>query len=371
MKKVFEEAKHLLQSNGRFAIATVVETRGSTPQKPGAKLLVKEDGQGIGTLGGGCVEGDIWFAAKEMLFDKAPPQKKDYLLNEDIAAREGLVCGGTMTFYIEQISNNDSFGTFVNDIVSAYNGSEPVALATITNAKGSREFIGSKMLIRNDKSTTGTLGTNALDLHALHLAEEVMSMGRNLHIATDTGEEMFIEGYTSPPTIVLMGGGHIAKSIASLAEHLQYRLFVMDDRAEFSNKNRFPYATDTIVSSYDTGLESFPIAENTAIIIATRGHYFDDIALESALKTKAKYIGLVGSKRKTILIYKELLKKKISPETLKKVYAPVGLDIGAISPEEIAVSIMAQVVQFYMGGSGKALTMEEKRIEKFATTGTT
>ena len=112
------------------------------------------------------------------------------------------------------------------------------------------------------------------------------------------------------------------------------------------------------------------IAENTAIIIATRGHYFDDVALESALKTKAKYIGLVGSKRKTILIYKELLKKKISPETLKKVYAPIGLDIGAITPEEIAVSIMAQVVQFYMGGSGKALTMEEKRIEKFATAAT-
>lgn len=370
MKKVFEEAKHLLKSNERFAIATVVETKGSTPQKPGAKLLVKENGQGIGTLGGGCVEGDIWFAAKEMLLDKGPPQKKDYLLNEDIAAREGLVCGGTMTFYIEQLCKDDSFGTFLNDIVSAYNGSDPVALATIIDAKTSKEIIGSKMLIKNDKSTTGTLGTKKLDSYALQLSEDVISMGRNLHITTNTGEELFIEGYTSPPTVVLMGGGHIAKSVASLVEHLQYRLFVMDDREKFSNRTRFPYASDTIVSSYDSGLDSFPIAENTAIIIATRGHYFDDIALDSALKTKANYVGLVGSKRKTILIYKELLKKGIPSEILKTVYAPIGIDIGAITPEEIAISIMAQVVQFYMGGTGKSLTMEEKRIDKFATNAT-
>ena len=375
MREVIQEVVQLLEAEQPCVLATVVRTKGSTPQKPGAKLVVRKDGSGVGTLGGGCVEGDIWFAAKEIMRRKGGPEFRDYYLNEDIAARDGLVCGGTMYFFIEPLWKPDSFLPFGKAIMDAYESGQPVAVATIVRASSSRGVIGAKLLLKEGGVVSGSLGDPELDSLAMEAARKVSDLGTNQHVMTHDGVELFVEGYTTPPTVVLVGGGHVAKATYTLARLLGYRVYVVDDRREFANKERFPEAEDTVVvPDYTEGLDQVPINANTFIIVATRGHWFDDLALEAAVRTPAQYIGLLGSKRKTILIYQRLVQLGISPERLKQIYAPVGLDIGALSPEELAVSIMSEIIMFRRGGSGGSMRMDEKyfnrAIDKALTTET-
>ncbi len=375
MREVIQEVVQLLEDEQPCVLATVVRTKGSTPQKPGAKLVVRQDGSGVGTLGGGCVEGDIWFAAKEIMRRKGGPEFRDYYLNEDIATRDGLVCGGTMYFFIEPLWKPDAFLPFGKAMMDAYESGQPVAVATIVRALSNRGILGAKLLLNEDGVVSGSLGDPELDSLAMEAASKVSDLGTNQHVMTHDGVEIFIEGYTTPPTVVLVGGGHVAKATYTLARLLGYRVYVVDDRREFANKERFPEAEDTVVvPDYTEGLDQVPINANTFIIVATRGHWFDDLALEAAIRTPAKYVGLLGSKRKTILIYQRLVQLGISPERLKQVYAPVGLEIGALSPEELAVSIMSEIIMFRHGGSGGSMRMDEKyfnrAIDKALTTET-
>ena len=365
MKEVIQEALNLLGENQPCVLATVVRTKGSTPQKPGAKLLVRKDGSGVGTLGGGCVEGDIWYAAKEILRRKGGPEFRDYLLNEDIAARDGLVCGGTMYFFIETLWNPQEFLPFGEEMMDAYESGNPVALATVVKAESGRGTMGAKILLREDGSTYSSLGDAELDGMALDAARRVADMGTNEHVMTHDGVELFVEGFTTPPTLVLVGGGHVARATYDLARLLGYRIYVVDDRPQFANKERFPEAEDTIVvPDYTSGLDQIPINANTFIVVATRGHWFDDLALEAAVRTPARYVGLLGSRRKTILIYQRLVGLGVSPERLMDVHAPVGLDIGALTPEELAVSIMSEIVMCRHGGSGSPMRMDEKYFKR-------
>ena len=361
MKEVIREAVNLLGENQPCVLATVVRTRGSTPQKPGAKLLVRKDGSGVGTLGGGCVEGDIWFAAKEILRRKGGPEFRDYLLNEDIAARDGLVCGGTMYFFIEPLWEPQEFLPFGEEMMGAYESGNPVAVATVVKAESGRGRMGAKILLREDGTTYGSLGDEELDSMALEAARRVADLGTNEHIMTHYGVELFVEGFTTPPTLVLVGGGHVAKATYDLARLLGYRIYVVDDRPQFANKERFPDAEDTVVvPDYTQGLDQIPINANTFIVVATRGHWFDDLALEAAVRTPARYVGLLGSKRKTILIYQRLVGLGVPPERLKEVHAPIGLDIGALTPEELAVSLMSEIIMSRHGASGGPMGMDEK-----------
>ena len=365
MKEVIEEAVRLVQDNQPCVLATVVRTKGSTPQKPGAKLLVRKDGSGVGTLGGGCVEGDIWFAAKEILRRKGGPEYRDYLLNEDIAARDGLVCGGTMYFFIEPLWDSTEFLPVGEEMLGAYKSGTPVSVATLVNVGSGRGSMGAKIILREDGSTFGSLGDAELDNLALDAARRVADMGTNEHILTANGSEVYAEGFTTPPTLVLMGGGHVAKATYALARILGYRVYIVDDRPEFANMERFPDAEGTIVvPDYTQGLDQIPINANTFIVVATRGHWFDDLALEAAVRTPAKYVGLLGSRRKTILIYQRLVQLAVPPERLKAVHAPVGLDIGALTPEELAVSIMSEIIMFRHRASGGPMTMDEKYFDR-------
>ncbi|PKB65749.1 MAG: hypothetical protein BZY82_07305 [SAR202 cluster bacterium Io17-Chloro-G3] len=364
MEPVYREAVKQLEQGDPFVIATVVNTKGSTPQKSGAKLLIRNDGSGVGTLGGGCVEGDIWYAAKEALRRHLGPEYRDYYLNEDIAARDGLVCGGTMYFFIEPVWESQEFGPIAKEIVGAYEGNPSVALITLIKAGSQGGEVGAKLFVHMDGACEGSLGTPERDQVAVEAAQQLMDYGLCEHLLTADGSELFVEAYTSPACLVLMGGGHISKSVAPLAKTLGFRLFVLDDRREFANKERFPEAEDVVVADYATGLDRFPITPNTAIVIATRGHNFDDVALESAARSPARYVGLVGSQRKVILIYEELLKRGISMDRLRAIHSPVGLDIHARTPEEIAVSIMAEIIQVRLGGLGQTLKLPERQLKR-------
>lgn len=362
MRDVFEEAVTLSGRQEPFAIATVVRTRGSTPQKPGSKLLVRRDGSGVGTLGGGCVEGDIWFAAQEILRHDGGPEYRDYYLNEDVAARDGLVCGGTMYFFIDPFWKVDKPSGIAQEIMNAYDGGDPVALATLIKPGLGGGVIGVKFLIRGTGQLSGTLGRPELDKLAIQTANKLSEHGHCQHVVATDGTELFVEAYTSPATVLIMGGGHIGKAVAPLVDMLGFRLFVLDDRTEFANKQRFPKAEMVVVSDYAHGLDNFHVTPNTAIIIATRGHNFDGPALEAAVRSDAGYVGLVGSQRKIILLYENLLKEGVTLDQIRKVRAPVGLDIRARTPEEIAVSIMAELVQFRLGGTAQPMKLPEKQI---------
>ena len=366
MKEVIQEAVKLLEDGQPCVLATVVRTKGSTPQKSGAMLLVRQDGSGVGTLGGGCVEGDIWFAAREILRNHGGPEFKNYYLNEDIAARDGLVCGGTMYFYLEPLWAPDDFTDIGHHLLDAYEGGEPVALATVVNVPKGGANLGAKLLLRGDGSTSGTLGDPELDARAVEVAQGVAELGAIESFITGQGVEVFIEGFTTPPTLIMVGGGHVGKATADLAHTLGYRVQVVDDRPEFANGERFPNAQQTLVTSYDGWSDHLSINVNTFIVVATRGHRFDDMALESALKTRARYIGLLGSRRKTLMIYQRLLQQGTPLERLRQVRAPIGLDIGALTPEELAVSIMAEIIMARRGGKGGPMQMEQRYLERVA-----
>tara|TARA_Y100000590_G_C15681628_1_gene1000059 strand:+ start:164 stop:1300 length:1137 start_codon:yes stop_codon:yes gene_type:complete len=365
MQEVFREAIKELNSHKQVVLATVVRTKGSTPQKPGAKLLVRNDGSGVGTLGGGCVEGDIWFAAKELMKRKGTTQFRSYELNEDIAAQDGLVCGGTMYFLIDPVYTPEGYLPYVQEIENAYAGGQSVAVATLIKPLGDSDTaLGTKLLIRQDGTTDGSLGLSSLDDEAISKAKSVMLHGMNEFVKSKDGTEYFIEGYTTPPQLILCGAGHVSKAISNQAKSLGFRIFVSDDREEFANAKRFPEADIVLTGKPEVVLEKFPVNANSFIIIATRGHRFDNVALSAAANTSALYVGLLGSKRKTILIYEDLLKNGISPERVKEIRSPIGLDINARTPEEIAISILAEVLMFRLGGTGSPMKLEENHINR-------
>ena len=364
MRDVIQEAVNQLDTGKPCVLATVVRTKGSTPQKAGAMLLVREDGTAVGTLGGGCVEGDIWFAAREILRNEGGPEFKDYYLNEDIAARDGLVCGGTMYFYLEPFREPDDFSDIGHELLSAYDGGEPAALATVVRSEGDTAPLGAKLLLRSDGSIAGSIGTAELDETALEVAARVASVGANEAVTIDDKTELFVEGFTTPPTLVMVGGGHVGKATADLAHRLGYRVYIVDDRQDFANPERFPYAEETIVTPYTDWATHLDVNVNSFIVVASRGHWFDDVALESALTTRARYIGLLGSRRKTLMIYQRLLQLGIPRERLAEVRAPVGLDIGALEPEELAVSIMSEIIMARRGGKGSPMTMDDWYLER-------
>jgi xanthine dehydrogenase accessory factor len=366
MYEVFRETVRVLERGEPCVLATVTRTKGSTPQKPGAKLLVRSDGSGVGTLGGGCVEGDIWFAAKMLLREGGGAQVKDYFLNEELAARDGLVCGGTMYFLLDPLRRAEEFLTYAREIVNAYEGGVPVAVVSLTRpAPGSDATVGARLFVWENGATKGSLGNPALDAAVVKRARELMAYGKCDYLILDTGTEVFVEAYTTPPTLVLMGGGHISRALAPLAKSVGFRIYVLDDRPEFANRERFPMAEGTfVVPSYDQGLERIPINTNTFIIIATRGHKYDDAATEAAARSRAGYVGLLGSKRKSLLIFRELHRKGVPEERIREVRAPVGLNIGGRTPEEIAVSIMAEILMCRLGGDGRPMKMEDRLFAK-------
>ncbi len=367
MEQVFRAASDEITAGNDMVVATVVKTSGSTPQKPGAKLLVRADGSGVGTLGGGCVEGDIWFAASQLLKSGGAAEMRDYELNEDLAAEDGLVCGGTMYFLLDPIRKPEVAKDFTDEVVAAYEGGAPVAVASLMKVpEGSELAVGSKLLIRENGSTSGSLGDEKLDSHAMNSARKLMAMGKNDYITAESGDEYFVEAYTTPPTLVLAGGGHVSKAISSIAAGLGFRIFIIDDREEFSNPDRFPEAEQTVVSDYGSAFEKLPIGTNSFIVIATRGHRYDASATASAMRTPASYVGLLGSKRKTILIFEELFAEGFTMEEVQSVRSPIGLNISARTPEEIALSIMAEIVGFRLGGDGGTLKLDQRLIDKAA-----
>ena len=270
-----------------------------------------------------------------------------------------------MYFLIDPVYTPDEYLDFAKEIDDAYQGGSPVAMANLIKPGANNSSqIGAKLFIRLDGSTAGTIGDADLDAQAIKKARGLMDHGKNEYVQTDDGSEYFIEAYTTPPQLVLCGGGHVSNAIAPLAKKLGFLTFITDDREEFANPERFPEADIVIAKKPEDALQELPINPNTFIIVATRGHRYDNVALAAAARTPAKYVGLLGSKRKIILIYEDLIKMGVPLERIKELRAPIGLDIHARTPDEIAVSILSEILMFRLGGTGGVMKLEEWRIDR-------
>jgi xanthine dehydrogenase accessory factor len=365
MREIYARMAELEREGRRFAVATVVRTSGSTPQVVGAKLLVDDLGRLVGTLGGGCVEGDAFVEARRVI-ETNEPSLREYELTEDLAWDTGLVCGGTMWISIEpgervlRFAGRDLLG----DVLAASSGGNPVALATLMRKRGKDIVPAGKLFVEADGKGGGTLGDHALDARAREGARDALRQGTARTITLDAETELLIEPVVGKPRLIIVGGGHVGLAIAKLAVQLDYEVTVIDDRPEFANRDRFAGVHEVVNMDMARALETMPIGWNTFIVIATRGHKLDAHCVRAAVKTNARYVGLLGSKRKTILIAQMLRGEGVAEERIRAVHAPVGLDLGGRTPSEIALSVMAELSLERYGGSGRPLRLSDDLFER-------
>ena len=365
MRQIYAKMAELERERRRFAVCTVVRTVGSTPQVVGAKLLVDDLGRLTGTLGGGCVEGDAFVEAKRVI-ETGTASLREFELTEDLAWDTGLVCGGTMWIAIEpgeralRLGNRDLLG----DVLAASSGGKPVAVVTLLRKQGRDLEPSGKLFVETDGSTHGTLGER--DAQARTAALAALQKGTARTVTLDDTHELLIEPVLAKPRLVIAGGGHVGLALAKMGAMLEYDVTVIDDRPEFSERERFGPGIDVIRMDMADALRTMPIGWNTFIVIASRGHKLDAACLREAVKRDARYVGLLGSRRKTVLIAKMLRDEGVSEERIRAVHAPIGLDLGGRTPTEIALSVLSEMSMERHGGSGRPLRIDDAILDRTA-----
>jgi xanthine dehydrogenase accessory factor len=337
----------------RFVVATVVRTQGSTPQIVGARLIVDDRDERSGTLGGGCVEGDAISEARRLLAEGGSSLRA-YELTEPLAWDTGLVCGGTMWIHIEPDSALLG-GEWAGRLRAAMrNGAEgrPIALGTRLRVHGRQVTAEGHCVVEKPDRGAQSSDTSS------RLLEEAFDRGVARALPIEPGHELLVEPILARPRLIIAGGGHVALALATMARLLDYEITIVEDRDEFADPGRFP-GMEVIRGDIPETLANLHPDWNSFIVVATRGHKLDAHALRAAVGTRARYVGLLGSKRKTVLIAKMLRDEGISEERLRAVHAPIGLDLGGRTPAEIALSVLAELSQERFGGTGKPMRLAD------------
>ncbi len=335
-----------LRADGRrFAVATVVRTLGSTPQVAGAKLVLDDEDGFVGTLGGGCVEADAMIASRDVLAHGGQSLRA-YELTEDLAWNTGLVCGGTMWILAERGDEalRAEGRDVLDDLIAAAEGrTPPMAVATRLRRDGRQWRCAGRVFLDANGALVGTFGSAAADARARELAASQARHGTSRVVALDDDHELLVDAVASKPRLVVAGGGHVAQAIARQARLLEFDVTVLEDRPEFSDPARFDGAT-VVSGDVPQTLASLDYGFNSYIVIATRGHKLDADCVLAAARTTARYIGLLGSRRKTVLVRDLLRREGIGEDRIDAIHAPVGLDLGGRTPAEIALAILAEII---------------------------
>ncbi len=359
---IFREAFQRIEIGERVALATVIETRGSTPQKVSARLLVRGDGGFLGTLGGGGVEAEAIREAGLRLALREPVLR-EYALSTG-TDEWGLACGGTMTIFIEPLG--EAALGWLGPVIQSENG-EPLTLVTMV--EGAR--VGARLIVR-EASVSGTLGDAAVEKEAAELGRSVLAR-ESPELASVAGGRVYAEPFGPQHALVVVGAGHIGKALATVGKFIGLRVTVIDDRPEYATRDRFPEADDVLAGSVSEAIARGRVTSRTAIVVAMRNQDLDYEATAAALRTPARYVGLIGSRRKAILIAERLVGDGVATDRVRDIRSPIGLDIGARTPEEIALSILAEWLMLRQGGSGTPLRLGEelfaKATERAATPG--
>ena len=340
-----------LRSEERIVLATIISTSGSTPAAAFSKMIVS--GNGIttkGTVGGGCMESDVKEAAIEV-YKENRARIVTFNLNEDDMI-QGLICGGSLDVLIEPITRQDL--PLMKELKMLTDNGEDCIIGTGIESGGKVAF---KQVVRitHDNLSLGVMAewktqhSNHPLLHHFSM-NEVSPLLRRAHHRNETqrleteGGELILEPVTGRPHLIIFGGGHVSKYISSAASMVGFRVTIVDDRPQYANPQRFPEADATLAVEYYEAFGRIAIKPSTYIVIVTRGHRSDEDILEEAIKTEARYIGMIGSARKVLATYEHLIQRGVSVEVLQRVHAPMGIDIGAVTAEEIGVSVVAELI---------------------------
>ncbi|HHY26707.1 MAG TPA: XdhC family protein [Desulfitobacterium dehalogenans] len=354
-KEIKMGLRHVLEEKLEAALITVTKVLGSAPRKPGAQMLVLADGTTTGTIGGGCGEAEARQAALQVL-STGRARKHSLNMTADIAEDEGMVCGGIMELFIDYLGQGNVSEQLIlleNYLLSFNHGESPV-LVTLTESK--QENIGQKLVIQKNNQYSGDLGLPILNRIAL---EQVLASRGHSHFSMvnldegfnpcDTKAEIAYQLLLEPPVsetkLVILGAGHIGLPLAGMGKMLGYEVTVVDDRPSFANTLRFRTADRVICNDFEKALADLVIDPQTYVVIVTRGHRHDKVCLKNVIHKPAGYIGMIGSRRRVKAMLAELQEEGIPAEKLEKLYSPIGLKIGAETPEEIAVCILGEIIK--------------------------
>ncbi len=346
-----KETVSALRSEDRVILATIVATSGSTPASAFAKMLVKDRGAvSLGTVGGGCVEGDVLREARR-LYETGRAAVMTFHLTED-HLESGMLCGGSLDVLIEPIAAAQV--PLFERLIAARDDGEDCVLATVLGADG---VVRSKELLRLSGEGSGQ-EVAGLERLKPSLGNDIMSIAdgaRSVFQRLATRRvplpdgEVILEPIAGAPGLFIFGGGHVSRYVSRAAAMAGFRVTVVDDRPEFANPLRFPEAAQTVVVEFASAFKEMTVRGSSYVVIVTRGHRSDEEVLEQAIRTPARYIGMIGSRTKVGQTFRNLQERGVSPAALRSVHAPIGVDIGASTAEEIGISIVAELIHARRG----------------------
>ena len=363
--QIWSEAVRTLERDKPFVLATVINVRGSTPREVGAKMIVRSDGQ-FGTIGGGCGEAEVFRKARLLLDEGSGAKLTEVDLTGDFEQQEIGSCGGIMDVFIDCWSPQADL-EMARQLADSAEQSRAMALVTlIDGGEKSEPAVGAKALLDphepHSPSVLGGFSNQALAQMAERAADSVpglLEVNQNgglreiVRIEPSGAPRVFVDPITGAQRLIIAGAGHIAVPLASLGSMLGFHVTVIDDRASFANRERFPNADRIIVRPFSAAIESLSLDRHCYVISVTRGHSFDEEAIRTVLRGQARlpqqqrgcFIGMIGSRRRVRAMLDHLQEDGFDRELLEEIHAPLGLDIGAETPEEIAVSIIAEIIR--------------------------
>lgn len=361
---MYQQVRQLLEEGETLALATIVSTLGSTPREVGAKMAVTSSGQILGTVGGGCGEAEACREAIEVIRLRKPKMVRVELLDA-IESNSPAVCGGIMNVFIDpwwKDLDSGACAKLAEELIQVFQEGVSAVLATVVEAEPADAMLGEKCLIRDGTPRIGTIRNSGLlqavlNEAAIRLKREECSQVSLEVPGTGRKAEVFFDIIPAVRKVIIVGAGHLAIPLVQFVKILGFHITVIDDRVMYANRGRFPDVDEVLVGDMAETLRGIDISPNTYVILITRGHQFDEPCLRAIIHSPAKYIGMIGSRRRVKACFIRFRDEEgIPEELLKKVHAPIGLDINAESPEEIALAIIAEIVKVRRGGTAQSLS---------------
>lgn len=342
MGEIEQICDSLLSKNQEFVLATMISRHGSVPRMAGTKMIIVPDGKIYGTIGGGLLEARTIEVALT-LFSSRSAHFIGFDLTSDTTATMDMICGGKAEVLLDVVAPTHENRALFTRWEQALKTGQACYLATIVQGAATRVEKIARCLLNADGSVIGEYPQVALSLKQVFSRADA-SLG--ISVITHDNLTVVLEPAVKPKAVYIFGAGHVAQPTAQLASMVGFRVSVLDDREEFASAARFQNVADIrVIRDFRHACDGLPIDENAFVIILTRGHVHDATVLAQALKTNAGYIGMIGSRRKRDLVYHSLKERGFIQEDFNRVHAPIGLSIGAETPEEIAVSIVAELIQ--------------------------
>jgi xanthine dehydrogenase accessory factor len=365
---MYQQVKEFLKEDQTLAVATIVSTLGSTPREVGAKMVVTASGEILGTVGGGCGEAEVRREAVQVIRSRKPSMVRVELM-DDIESNSPAVCGGILNVFVDPWWENPEAPRsvqLVEELLKVEETGVAAVMVTVLNSDNIGDVIpGDKCLVREGTIRAGNIRNRGLG-EAIVRESEVRLQKEECRQLTltlpETGgkAELFFDVLPAVRKAIIVGAGHLAIPLVQFAKILGFHITVIDDRVLYANRERFPDVNELLVGDMAETLRGLDITSNTYVVLITRGHQFDEPCLREVIHSQAKYIGMIGSKRRIKACFIRFRDEEgIPEELLKKVYAPIGLDIKAESPEEIALSIISEMVKVRRGGTAQSLAARE------------